>query len=428
MSEFTLKFEVPDDLTNTEAGRTFYWPLESRGSFSTSLTPRLSTLGPVDTLNADFARIAVMVYAADRSVLRAVGSVNWTSRALALTIPVSDPDAWNSIRDRLTAALRFLSGDNWDLTFTNARLPKEVAAKNKHPDAERVVLLSGGADSATGAFRARLGGSEHILFSHYGGNGIGKKQRDVAAEIRALVPDGAEQHHIQVGFRRRRAQPNEMRFKDESSTRTRSLLFLALGLAVASINQVPLWIPENGFASLNPPMGADQLGSVSTKTTHPWFLTELDRMLTSINAQGAIENPFMHQTKGEMFAWVSDQVGRRKAAGFLSVTDSCAFTNKRFWRVPKDHHCGTCFGCLMRRASFTAAKLTDHSVYAVDNPPSIRAAEVLKSASLLPSIRGFVARGIRVTDVAAMRLPAEYTPGMARDLCDRGAAELSVLK
>lgn len=427
MSEFTLKFKVPDSLTNTEAGRTFYWPLEGRGSFSTSLTPRLSTLGPVDTLNADFARIAVMVYAADRSVLRAIGSVNWTSRALALTVPVSDPDAWNSIRDRLNEALRFLSGDNWDLTFTKARLPKEATAKNKHPEAERVVLLSGGADSAAGAFRARLDDAEHILFSHYGGNGIGKKQRDVAAEIRALVPDGAEQHHIQVGFRRRQAQPNEMRFKDEYSTRTRSLLFLALGLAVASINQVPLWIPENGFASLNPAMGADQLGSLSTKTTHPWFLTELDQMLTSINAQGTIENPFMHQTKGEMFAWVADQVGKQKAAGFLSVTDSCGFTNKRFWRIPKDHHCGTCFGCLMRRASFTAAKLTDHSTYAVDNPPNPRAAEVLNSASLLPSIRGFVARGIRVADVAAMRLPAGYTPGMARDLCERGTAELSVL-
>ena len=85
------------------------------------------------------------------------------------------------------------------------------------------------------------------------------------------------------------------------------------------------------------------------------------------------------------------------------------------------------FGCLMRRASFTAAKLTDHSTYAVDNPPNPRAAEVLNSASLLPSIRGFVARGIRVADVAAMRLPAGYTPGMARDLCERGTAELSVL-
>ncbi len=426
MIEFNLKFKVPADVTTTDA-RTFYWPPAGRGSFSTSLSPRLGTLGPVSKLNADFARVAVMVYAADRSVLRAVGSVNWTSRDLALTIPVSDPDAWNSIRDRLTEALRFLSGDNWDLTFTKARMPKETSAKNRHPNVEQVVLLSGGADSAAGALRARTDDAEHILFSHYGGNGVGKKQREVAAEIRALVPDGAEQHHVQVGLRRRRTQPNGVRFRDEYSTRTRSMLFLALGLAVASINRVPLWIPENGFASLNPAMGADQLGSLSTKTTHPWFLTELDQILTSIDAQGTIANPFMHQTKGEMFTWVTGQVGKKKAGAFLSVTDSCGFTNRRFWHIPKDHHCGSCFGCLMRRASFTAAKLTDHSTYAADNPPDQHAAAVLHSASLMPSIRGFVARGVRVTDIAAMRLPAGYTAGMARDLCERGAAELSLL-
>ncbi len=427
MSDFTLRFKVPASISDAQARSTFYWPPTGVGSFYTSLTPRLGALGPVNPLNADFARLAVAVYGADRSVLRAVGSVNWTSRNFALSIPVSDPEAWAGISDRLTNLLWFLSGDSWSLSFTKVRAPREKTADNKHPNAARVVLLSGGADSGAGALRARLEGSEHILFSHYGGNGIGQRQRDVAAAIRSLRPDGSEQHHIQVGFRRRRAQPNGLRFKDEHSTRTRSLLFLALGLAVASVNQVPLWIPENGFASLNPAMGADQFGSISTKTTHPWFLSELDELLSGIGAQGSIENPFMHQTKGEMFAWVADQVGKREAAKFLSGTDSCGFTNKRFWRIPKDHHCGTCFGCLMRRASFASAKLNDHSTYAIDNPPSQRAVEVLNSASLLPSIRGFVARGIGVSDIAAMRLPSGYTPGMARDLCERGTSELGLL-
>ncbi len=271
------------------------------GSYVTSLTPRLETLGPVSPLNADFARLAMLVYSADRSVLRAVGSVNWTSRTFSLTVPVSDPDAWTSISDRLTHLLWFLSGDNWALTFNKARPPAEKFAANQHPEAERVVLLSGGADSGCGALRARLETSEHILFSHFGGNGVGPKQRDVAERIRTVAPDGAAQHHVQVGFRRRATQPNGMVFKKEHSTRTRSLLFIALGLAVASINQIPLWIPENGFASLNPAMGADQLGSVSTKTTHPWFLAELESTLAAVGAQSLIENPFMHQTKGEMF-------------------------------------------------------------------------------------------------------------------------------
>lgn len=427
MNDFALRFKVPESLSDDAARRNFYWPADGTGSYATTLTPRLASLGPVSPLNADFARLAVLVYSADRSVLRKAGSVNWTSRSFTLSIPVSDPAVWGGLRDRLSQLLWFLSGDSWTLKFTKALTPKEPAAPNPHPDVERVVLLSGGADSACGALRARLDSSAHVLFSHFGGNGVGPKQREVAEAIRDHLPDGSSQEHVQVGFRRKGAQPNGRTFKSEHSTRTRSLLFLALGLAVASINRVPLWIPENGFASLNPPMGADQLGSISTKTTHPWFLAELSAILASAGAQGAIENPFMHQTKGEMFSWVSEVLGADAASAFLSGTDSCGFTNKRFWRIPRGEHCGTCFGCLMRRASFAAADLDDQTAYAIDNPPSNRAAEVLEAMSLLPSIRGHVARGIRVSDIAAMQLPAGYTPAMAHGLCVRGSSELGLL-
>lgn len=427
MTDFGLKFRVPDSLSEAAARRNFFWTATGIGSYATTLTPRLSSLGPVPSLNADFVRLAVLVYSADRSVLRRAGSVNWTSRAFALSVPVTNPALWESVNERLTQLLWFLSGDTWTLKFTKAAVPKSPATTNAHPDAQRVVLLSGGADSGCGALRARVEESEHVLFSHFGGNGVGPKQREVAELIRNLAPGGSTQWHVQVGFRRKVAQPNGTPFKKEHSTRTRSLLFLALGLAVASMNEVPVWIPENGFASLNPPMGADQLGSVSTKTTHPWFLAELSGILSTIGAQGVIENPFMHHTKGEMFRWVSDSFGPEAASSFLSSTDSCGFTNKRFWGIPRGQHCGTCFGCLMRRASFKAADVQDQTTYAVDSPPSARAGEVLEAGSLLPSIKAHVARGVRVADIASMRLPTGYTPGMARDLCVRGTSELGLL-
>lgn len=427
MVEFSLRFKVPDNLSKKDAQRIFYWPPGGHGSFLTDLTPRLAALGPVAALNADFARLAVLVYAADRSVRRAKGSVNWTSRDLTIAVPVSDASAWTGVLGRITFALGFLSGDNWTVKFTQEPIPKESAAKNLYPSAEKVVLLSGGADSAAGALRARSEAGDHVLVSHFGGNGIGAGQRHIASEIQRLLPAGSAQQHLQVGFRRRRAQPNGLMFENENSTRTRSLLFLALGLAVASINKVSLWIPENGFASLNPPMGADQFGSISTKTTHPWFLHELEQILTTVGAQGAITNPFAAMTKGEIFSWVGETLGESDASAFLSATESCGFTNKRFWAVERSHHCGTCFGCLLRRASFAAAGIADTSTYAVDNPPSQRAAQVLEMNSLLPSIRAHVARGIRVTDIAAMRLPPGYSPSAALDLCTRGAAELSNL-
>jgi 7-cyano-7-deazaguanine synthase in queuosine biosynthesis len=427
MNEFGLKFTVPGNLSNKNAERNFFWITSGTGSFITNLLPRLGGLGPVNPINSDLVRLAVLVLAADRSVIRAKGNVNWTPRDLSLTVPVSDPATWNPQIGDLEYLLGFLSGDNWALSFKNARFPKETVVENQHPSAERVVLLSGGADSAVGALLARTKPEEHVLLSHHGGNGIAPIQRAVAQAIQALIPDGSTQHHIQVHFRRRKTQPNGYKFKQESSTRTRSLLFLALGLAIASVNEIPLWIPENGFASLNPPMGADQLGSISTKTTHPWFLTELSRLAAATGAHSDIENPFISQTKGEMFRWAAGAVGDAKASRFLKLTDSCGFINKWHFGIAKDVHCGICFGCLMRRASFIAARIKDGSSYAINNPPNDRAANALQKRTLMPSLEAFAARGIDLIDIAAMRLPAGYSAGAAYDLCQRGVAELSEL-
>jgi hypothetical protein len=83
------------------------------------------------------------------------------------------------------------------------------------------------------------------------------------------------QIHQQIHFSRHTTQFDGTVFRDETSTRTRSFLFLAFGLAIASIEGSSLWIPENGFASLNLPLTADQRGSLSTRTTHPLFLEQL---------------------------------------------------------------------------------------------------------------------------------------------------------
>ena len=429
MADFGLKFQIPTAVSRTDARTTFYWPAEGTGSFNTPLGPRLGKLGPVKPANIDLVRIAAMAYAADRSIPRAIGRrLNWTSRVIKVTVPVSKPDAWNAVADDLKAVLDFLSGDSWTLAFRSGRAPREMAAENAYPTAERVVLLSGGADSAVGAFLARAKSSEHILVSHIGASSISPIQKAVAEQIRDLLPNGLTQHHRQVTFTRARKQPGGYKLPNEPSTRTRSLLFLALGLAVASMNGIPLWIPENGFASLNPPLGADQLGSLSTRTTHPWFLSELSRVATRAGAQADITNPFADKTKGEMFRWVADELGDDDAAStFLSSTNSCAFTNRRWYGVAADQHCGTCFGCLMRRASFAAAKLTDKSIYVSDAPPNVETAERLRISSILPSIQGFVGRGLHVGDIAAMRLPSGYLPSTARDLCERGKKDLELL-
>lgn len=434
MAEFSLKFAIPSPLSTQAARSTFFWTASGPSSFRTSLgrgrgalDPSLGRLGPVRAANVDLVRLAATVYAADRSVRRKVGQVNWTSRSIRLTVPVLDRAAWTAIKPDLEELLGFLSGDRWELVFEKDSESHKPAAANPYPTAKRVVLLSGGADSAVGALRARVDDVEHVLVSHVGASSISPVQQSIAQQIRQHRPAGGQQHHQQILFTRSLRQPGGERFPGELSTRTRSFLFLALGLAVASLNEVPLWIPENGFASLNPPLGQDQLGSLSTRTTHPWFLSELSRLAAQAGAQAEIINPFASQTKGEMFRWVADQFGDDAGGAFLSSTNSCSNTNRRFDGMSAKKHCGVCFGCLMRRASFAAAGLKDSSDYVIDAPPSAAIAARLRKVSVLPSIEGFVTRGIGFGDIARMRLPTGYLPSAARELCQRGLAELELL-
>ena len=84
--------------------------------------------------------------------------------------------------------------------------------------------------------------------------------------------------------------------------RSRSLLYLALGLAAAAGFGVttPLIIPENGWISLNPPLTTNRLGSLSTRTTHPYFLEELTGLWQAAGIETPLVNPYNNLTKGEI--------------------------------------------------------------------------------------------------------------------------------
>ena len=340
MPDFRLQLTVPSPVPESSAKSTFYWASGAPGSFDSTyrlwssglrpqfggLGPQLGGLGPVAEPNIDFVRVAAAVFTADRSTPRKRGGSNWNRRDIGVTVPVNAPDRWRSVSEDLESLLKLLTGDTWRIEFVHSYAPKEPVAKFV-PGAERVVLLSGGADSAIGALKSRqvVGPGGHILVSHVGATNLAPIQRDVASTVEQLVP-GAPQEHLQIRFSRKTHQINGERFPSESSSRSRSLLFLAFGLAVASRDGLPLWIPENGFASLNPPLGPERRGSLSTRTTHPAFLDGLSVILEAIGAQSTIVNPFAELTKGEMFAEVAELVGKAEASRFLSLTHSCGMT------------------------------------------------------------------------------------------------------
>src|SRR5487761_850387 len=394
-------------ITAASFDEVFLWSRSARSSFTGSLSPHLESLGPVNPRNVDLVRIALGVLAADRSVLREGGGASWNTRDLELTVQVDDPAAWSGVAGELAKLVGFLSGDRWVFTFIQAPADNVEPLPLEEVNYQRAVLLSGGADSAAGALisaRQLDEGSSQALVSQYSSTALSPVQQGLVKAVGNYAPKVAQIHH-QFHINRGSRRLDGSTFRDEPSTRSRSLLFLALGLAVADRAHAPLWIAENGFASLNPPLGADRRGALSTHTTHPRFLRDLQALIQRVGGHGPIENPFESLTKGEMFALVAKEVGTDAASEYLSATNSCSHTDARYSGAQPGSSCGVCFGCLVRRASFVAAGIPDRTEY-LCNDTTGRFTTFVQQKSIVEPMRDFAMGGIRPRDVMAMSLPA----------------------
>ena len=164
-----------------------------------------------------------------------------------------------------------------------------------------MCLLSGGVDSLVGAIDAVSAGRRPVLVSQVA-RGDKDRQKMLANEI------GEDLSHLQLTHA---IKPPS---KSEPSQRARSMVFLAYGVLAASVlpqhcrgEVVELTVPENGFISLNIPLTPLRLGSLSTRTTHPFFLQQLQKILDTSNFHVRLSNPYQFKTKGDMLLECSDQ-------------------------------------------------------------------------------------------------------------------------
>ena len=112
-----------------------------------------------------------------------------------------------------------------------------------------------------GAIRSLVAGERLLLLSHWDWSGHSAVQRHLASELAARFPEQVT--HRRIHLSRRSTQIGGGAFGDETTRRTRSLLFQSLGLAEASVEPVmPLWIAENGYAALNPPLAGERRGAL----------------------------------------------------------------------------------------------------------------------------------------------------------------------
>ncbi len=297
---------------------------------------------PPTTRAWDFLSIALAVFGVDRFLPRRDTADGWT-RVILLEVELLEPEPWIAEADRLAAALRFLSGDIWHLRFRSGGQAVPIFPRQQ-TDRDCTCLFSGGLDSLIGAMNLTAVGRRPILVSQASPK-EGLVQSDLAKRI------GLTDHRFVGHVIERGAPPYE------PSSRTRSILFFAYGALAASSLGGELFVPENGLISINPPLTRRRLGSLSTRTTHPFFLASLQEILDSVELNVTLINPYVEQTKGEMLANCASQ----EIEHLASLSYSCG-KGKRLNR-----QCGKCVPCLIRRASFQAANIADNTGYIAED-------------------------------------------------------------
>jgi 7-cyano-7-deazaguanine synthase in queuosine biosynthesis len=297
----------------------------------------------------DFLSLALSVVVADLAGHRDESPDGWT-RDFFLSVAVADPIVWNAQRENIERTLAFLTTDRWHLEFVGGGFTPTTPAEVVRPQEDCVVLLSGGLDSLIGAIDLVASGRRPFAVSQ-------TVRGDAENQERFAQTIGGGLRHLQINHNADLPNP-----ENPASQRGRSMVFLAYGvLAAASLrsydegNAATMFICENGFIAVNPPLTGARLGSLSTRTAHPAFLRGIQELLNGIGLRVSIENPYRHRTKGEMLRACADQNLIRALA---ATSTSCG----RF-KVFGYRHCGRCMPCQIRRAAFLAWGVADTTSY-----------------------------------------------------------------
>lgn len=291
----------------------------------------------------DLLSIALSVVTADFAVQRDKSPDGWT-REIELDIAVADAPFWSRQAKALADALAFLTTDRWALRFYEGGMLPAPPREPIRPTEDCVVLLSGGLDSLIGAIDLTAAGHKPLAISQTV-RGDAEKQIDFAAKI------GGGLEHLQLNHNAHTPE------RQEASQRARSFIFITFGVIAATTlkayqepAKVPLFVCENGFIAINPPLTGGRLGSLSTRTTHPEFLTRLQKVLDAADLRVEINNPYATKTKGEMLQECADQT-------LLGAEASRSTSCGRFQRF-NYRQCGRCVPCQVRRAAFLAWNAT----------------------------------------------------------------------
>lgn len=311
----------------------------------------------------DILYISLFVFGIDRIIQRKLAEDCW-SREIKVYIPVLEIDKWNQNIELVQELLNYLSGDVWIVQFRKRELTKlELEMKDKVLNSKddkkiykSICMFSGGLDSFIGAIDLLNSKDEGILFvSHYGGGKGTKEYQDALRQIFINKYKTKECDYYSFFA--------VARDGEEDTTRTRSLMFFAhaISLATSMKDNVELFIPENGFISLNIPLTSSRLGTSSTRTTHPYYLHLLQLLLYKLDISVKIINPYQFMTKGEMIINCKDKEFLKN-----NIINTMSCSHPDIGRMKGETvacHCGYCLPCTIRRAAIKKGNIEDTTIY-----------------------------------------------------------------
>lgn len=307
----------------------------------------------------DLFVIGLSVFALDKRISRSYFPDAWT-REIEVSIPVLEKDKWDSTCGKWNKLLSFLTGDIWKIEF---RTTSEEYGAHKNPNRSKidiskcdcVSLFSGGLDSFCGAIKLLENGKSPVLVGH---NEYPKLRYIQEKMVEDFRKNYESQSISFLGFTAGARAPmtieGERLSKTENTSRGRSLLFLCAAISIAGImgENVPVYIPENGFIGLNISLTNSRKGSCSTRTTHPFFLEGLCEILKSVGIKNNIDNFFAYKSKREIVNLVSGTpsfVDNYKNT--ISCSHPCVARYNRTGSREYPVNCGFCYPCLIRKAS-----------------------------------------------------------------------------
>jgi len=318
----------------------------------------------------DLLVLAVAVYGADTRICRHSESQDSWTREMDIYLPVQDVKLWEKSRSLISETLEFLTGDKWRFFFRERPKGfKKITKRPKNEEQEELelddkptsaCLFSGGLDSFIGAIDLLEAGENPLLVSHSWVTSVSGHQNQCTNALEQEYGDARVcRLESRAGFPKDIVKGVE----GENTERSRSFLFFSLAaLAASGIGKkdVPIYVPENGLISLNVPLDPLRLGSLSTRTTHPYYMGLYNALLSKLGISTKVVNPYALKTKGEMVSGCKNQKFLGK---YASVTMSCASESKSRWKGLAPGHCGFCLPCLIRRASMLKWKKGDKTTY-----------------------------------------------------------------